>query len=122
MSDLKLAGQDSWQHRVGHSPSPALLAEIVRRIVEVAQPERIVLFGSAARGEMGPDSDIDLLIIKAGVERRRELVTAIHAALRRLGEAFDVMVTTPEEIELYGQSPALIFRDALREGRTLYVR
>ena len=42
--------------------TPAVLEEIVRRIVEVAQPERVILFGSAARGEMGPDSDVDLLV------------------------------------------------------------
>lgn len=50
-----------------------ILDEIVRRIVEVAQPDRIILFGSAARGEMGPDSDLDLLVVKAGVPHRRRL-------------------------------------------------
>jgi predicted nucleotidyltransferase len=44
----------------------ASLDEIIRRIVEVAAPERIILFGSAARGEMGPNSDLDLLVIKSG--------------------------------------------------------
>ena len=47
------------------------LEEIVRRIVEVAQPERIVLFGSAARGTPGPDSDVDLLVVKRGAHRRK---------------------------------------------------
>ncbi len=42
---------------------------IIRRIVEVAKPERIILFGSAARGAMGPNSDVDLLVIKAGANR-----------------------------------------------------
>ncbi len=42
------------------------LAEIVRRVVEIAQPEKIILFGSAARGDMGPNSDVDLLISKEG--------------------------------------------------------
>jgi uncharacterized protein len=54
-------------------PDPAILAEVVRRIVEVAHPDRIVLFGSAARGQMGPDSDLDLLVVKAGVPHRRRL-------------------------------------------------
>lgn len=50
----------------------SILDEIVRRIVDVAHPDRIILFGSAARGEMGPDSDLDLLVVKAGVPHRRE--------------------------------------------------
>jgi len=45
-------------------PDPAIFADIVKRIVAAAQPEKIVLFGSAARGTMGPDSDYDLLVIK----------------------------------------------------------
>ncbi len=48
----------------------AILDEIVRRVVEVAHPDRIILFGSVARGEMGPDSDIDLLVVKSGVPHR----------------------------------------------------
>jgi predicted nucleotidyltransferase len=48
-----------------------LLNEIIRRIVEVAQPEKIILFGSAARGEMSPNSDLDLLVIKSCPHRRK---------------------------------------------------
>jgi len=44
---------------------------VIRRIVEIAQPEKIILFGSAARGEMGPHSDVDLLVVKSGVHRRK---------------------------------------------------
>ena len=43
----------------------ATLQEIIRRIVQVAQPQKIILFGSAARGEMGPNSDVDLLVVKS---------------------------------------------------------
>jgi len=56
----------------------ALLGEVVRRVVEVAQPDRIVLFGSGARGRLGPDSDLDLLVIKSGVAHRRRLAQQIH--------------------------------------------
>ena len=52
---------------------PPVLDEIVRRVIEVAQPDRIILFGSAVRGQMGPDSDIDLLVIKGGIASRRTL-------------------------------------------------
>jgi uncharacterized protein len=47
-------------------PDPAILADVVKRVVDAAAPEKIVLFGSAARGTMGPDSDLDLLVIKGG--------------------------------------------------------
>lgn len=126
-SELSIVNKPATQRTTGlpdsprRSPAPAVLHEAVRRVVEVAGPERIVLFGSASRGEMGPDSDIDLLIIKRGVFGKRVVAARILRALRGLPEAFDVIVATPEEIERYGESPALVFRHALQEGATLYV-
>ncbi|MGO8703046.1 MAG: nucleotidyltransferase domain-containing protein [Candidatus Brocadiia bacterium] len=98
---------------------PSVLQEIVRRIVEVARPERIILFGSAARGEGGRDSDIDLLIVKSNVHRRR-LAMDLYEALAHIGQAVDLIVVTPEDIERYGKSPALVLEPALREGKLLY--
>jgi predicted nucleotidyltransferase len=98
---------------------PNILQEIVRRIVQVALPERIILFGSAARGEGGPDSDIDLLIVKSNVHRRR-LAMDLYEALADIEQAVDLIVATPEDIERYGQSPALVLESALREGKLLY--
>ena len=95
------------------------LDEIVQRIVEVAQPERIILFGSAARGETGPDSDIDLLVIKEGAHRRK-LAWAIYRRLLGIGRAVDVVVVTPEDIERYQDTVGLVIRPALEEGRTIY--
>lgn len=97
-----------------------VLDEIIRRIVEVAQPERIILFGSAARGEMGPHSDLDLLVVKAGVHRRR-LAQAIYMSLYGVGQAVDVVVVTPEDVERYRNAIGLVIEPALREGRTIYV-
>ena len=96
-----------------------ILDEIIRRIVEVAQPEKIILFGSAARGEMGPNSDIDLLVVKSGVHRRR-LAQAIYMNLFGVGQAVDVVVVTPEDIERYKDSFALVIEPALREGEVVY--
>ena len=101
--------------------SQAALTEIVRRIVEVAQPEQIILFGSAARGEAGPDSDLDLLVVKAGVHRRR-LAQQIYLHLLGVGRAVDVVVVTPEDIRRYGASRALVIESALREGKVIYAR
>jgi predicted nucleotidyltransferase len=61
-----VSGSIKQRRRKNGHPDPKTLADIVRRVVEAAHPDKIVLFGSAARGEMGPDSDIDLLVIKGG--------------------------------------------------------
>lgn len=95
------------------------LREIVRRIVEVAQPEKIVLFGSAARDEMGPNSDVDVLVVKSGVHRRK-LAGEIYMNLIGVGQAVDVVVVTPEDIERYGDCSALVIEPALKEGRVVY--
>jgi len=103
-------------------PSRQLLDEIVRRVVEVAQPDRIILFGSAARGDMGPDSDIDLLVVKAGVPHRRRLAQEIHMNLFGVLAAVDVVVVTPEDIERFAGKVGTIITPALEEGREIYAR
>ncbi len=96
-----------------------VLAEVIRRIVRVAAPERIVLFGSAARGEAGPDSDLDLLVIKPGRYHRGHLTEEIYRSLSGVGQAVDVVVT-PEDVDRYRDSIGLVIRPALREGRVVY--
>ena len=97
-----------------------MLDEIVRRVVRVAAPDRIILFGSAARGMMGPDSDVDLLVVKQGEYHRRNLANEIYFSLTEVGPAFDVIVVTPEDVERYGESHCLVLAPALREGRVVY--
>lgn len=98
------------------------LAEIVRRIVAVAQPEKIILFGSAARGEGGRHSDLDLLVIKAGPVHRGHLTEEIYMGLLGVGQAVDVVVVTLEDIEDYREAHSLIIAPALREGQVIYER
>jgi len=98
----------------------ALLDEIVRRVVEVAHPDRIILFGSAARGEMGPDSDIDLLVVKSGVPHRRRLAQQIYRALIGVLTPVDVAVVTPEDLERHRGRTGAIIGPALEEGREIY--
>ena len=98
----------------------ASLDEIVRRIVEVAAPERIILFGSAARGQMGPHSDLDLLVIKSGDFHRGHLAEEIYLKMHGVEFAVDVTVATPEDIERYRDSHALVYKPALQEGRIIY--
>ena len=100
-------------------PDPVILADVVRRIVEAASPEKIVLFGSAARGTMGPDSDLDLLVIKAGKFNHNRVARAIYRNMS--GEiGVDAIVATPEEVERYRNSHCLVICPAMREGKVVY--
>ncbi|MFQ5854874.1 MAG: nucleotidyltransferase domain-containing protein [Anaerolineae bacterium] len=96
------------------------LQEIIRRIVEVAQPERIILFGSAARGGMGPHSDVDLLVIKSGEFDPSRLTGDIYVNLHGVGQAVDVILVTPAQVERYGNAHCLVIAPALREGKEVY--
>ena len=95
------------------------LDEIIQRVVEVAEPDRIILFGSAARGEMGPNSDVDLMVV-ARTDHRLELTDRIYRNLRGVREAVDVIVVTPEDVRRYGDSYPLVMYPALREGKVVY--
>ena len=96
-----------------------ILDEIIRRIVEVAQPEKIILFGSAARGAMGPNSDVDLLIIKEGADALN-LMARLYRKLHGVGAAVDALVVAPGDVERFRNSHALVIKPALREGRVVY--
>ena len=98
---------------------PTMLDDVIQRVVEVAQPERIILFGSAAQGRMGRNSDVDLLIIK-GESDPISLMTRIYRRLHGVGVAVDAIVASPEDVERYKDAHALVFKPALREGRVVY--
>jgi predicted nucleotidyltransferase len=105
----------------GGAPAEDLLAEVLRRVVEVADPDRIILFGSAARAEAGPDSDLDLLVVKSGVVHRRRLAQRIYRHLIGIEVPVDILVVTPEDIEAHRDEVGTIIGPALREGREVYV-
>jgi len=80
-------------------PRIQLTQEIVRRIVDTVHPERIVLFGSAARDELKPTSDMDLLVVVASGTHRRQTAQKIYAALISVEFPVDVVVVTSEDIQ-----------------------
>ncbi len=96
-----------------------ILEDIINRIVETVRPEKIILFGSAARGEMGPNSDVDLLIIRQGGHSRK-LVGRIYRKLHGVGAAVDAVMVSPADVERYKDSHALVIKPALAEGRVVY--
>jgi uncharacterized protein len=102
--------------------SDSVLPEIIRRIVAAIDPDRIILFGSRARGEAGAESDYDLLVVKASDARRLELEQAAYMALLGVLASVDVLVETPERLERLRHSVAAVHADALREGKVVYER
>lgn len=97
-----------------------MITELVQRIVEIAHPLRIILFGSAARGEMGPNSDLDVLVVMPDGVHRRRTAQEIYRHLWGFGFAKDIVVVTESDIREYGTNPYMIIRNALEEGMELY--
>ena len=103
-------------------PFQETLDEIVSRIVQRFRPEKIILFGSHARGTTDTQSDVDLLVVMSIPETRRRLATEIDLSLVGIDLPADVIVVTPEEVQCYKDRIGTIIRPAIREGKVLYER
>jgi predicted nucleotidyltransferase len=97
-----------------------LLDEVTRRIVASVKPQRVLLFGSAARGRMTKNSDFDVLVVMREPVHRRQTAQKIYRNLHGTGIAVDIIVATEEDLEKYGRSTGTILKSALQEGRVLY--
>jgi uncharacterized protein len=102
------------------TPSPEQLNDMVQRILGVVRPVRIILFGSAARGDMRPDSDLDVLVVIGEGESPKEVEDALYMAMLGFGVPVDFVVATEETLREWGNLWATVYYPALREGRTLY--
>ena len=95
--------------------------QAVERIVEAARPRKVVLFGSYVQGMMHRDSDLDVLVITAAeVENPRKESVRIRRALRGIGMPMDILVVSEEQLSACGDTPGLVYREALRGGRIVY--
>lgn len=105
-------------------PLEEWLPEVVERLVERFDPLRVILFGSLARGEMGRDSDIDLLVVFEEVERqkKREVTVEIRRAIAGIPVPVDVVVADLDEIDREGHIVGTVLRPALREGTVVHGR
>jgi predicted nucleotidyltransferase len=97
-----------------------LMMEIVRRIVATARPEKVILFGSRARGDARLDSDLDLLIVAADPQPRSLRASALYGVLSDIMIPMDILVYRPEEIEEWRNVPQAFVTTAVREGSILY--
>jgi len=100
---------------------PAVVEELVRRIRHaVPETVRIVLFGSAARGEPTPDSDVDVLVVIPSHLSEKQATVNIYRHLRGFPYPVDVIVVTTTNLQRYAHRPETIVRPALQEGREIY--
>src|SRR5579862_8062387 len=97
-----------------------LIRRIVKRIVQEFDPEQVILFGSQARGEAGPDSDMDLLVVMEVKGSRFDKGLEIHLALREFVVPMDILVTTPDDFAWRKEVVGTIEWPAFREGKVLY--
>ena len=104
----------------GRKPEPEVLQEIVARVVQVAHPQRLILFGSAARGEMGPDSDVDILVVVQGPVHRRDLAGKIYRNLHGVPVPVDVVIVTENDIREFANKIGTVLYPALKEGVVVY--
>ena len=98
----------------------ALIQEITRKIVDAFHPKRVILFGSRARGDYHADSDIDLLVEMESTEKRWQRRVRIGSLFKDRWWPMDLLVYTPQEIEVRRNSFATVIPYALKEGKILY--
>ena len=96
-----------------------LLADIIARIVAVAKPQKIILFGSGARGQLGPSSDLDILVVKDGVGRRA-MAQKIYGKMRGIEIGLDIVVASSEDLLRFKDSETVVIGLALKEGKIIY--
>lgn len=104
------------------NPTKRYIQQMVKRIAKQFQPDKILLFGSHARGQAGLDSDVDLLVVMPVSGSKREKAIEIAVALHDIPVAKDVIVVTPDDFAWRRKIVGTIERPADREGKLLYAR
>lgn len=98
----------------------AVKQDVTRRIVAAVQPQRILVFGSSARGKITKDSDLDILVIMRGPAHRRQVAQKIYRNLHGVAVPVDIVVATEDDVTNYGDKAGTILLPALQEGQVLY--
>lgn len=100
--------------------SQGKLRDVVRRIVAAANPEKVILFGSRARGDNRSDSDVDLLIIQTSSKPRYLRAAPIRRAIAGMISSKDIVVYTPDEVEEWRDVPNAFVTTVIAQGKVLY--
>ena len=97
-----------------------VLQQVVRRIVAMAQPRRVILFGSYGRGDADEGSDLDLMVVLPDVSDKYGEIIRLHKAVGDVGVGVDVLVYSEAEYQRRSQVPGTVLYWARKEGRRLY--
>jgi predicted nucleotidyltransferase len=108
------------QRKISEMIPQEKIDKAIRILVEIANPSKIILFGSYARGEAREDSDLDLLVIEPALSNRLAEIVRLRNALRPLRIPVDVIVASKDEIEDWGHLPGTLYYWALKEGKALH--
>ena len=101
-------------------PSAQQLEMLVQRIRDAVHPLRIILFGSASRGDMRSASDIDVAVVVPEGTDRHQVYETLYPRMVGLGIAVDIVVTTPEQLAAHQSTSGMVYREIVHEGRELY--
>jgi len=93
---------------------------MTQQIVGQFNPSRIILFGSQARGDEDPNSDVDLLVVLPEVTNKRKIAIEIRRSLSEFNIPKDILVSTPDEISKRGHLIGTLLHTALSEGKKIY--
>ncbi|NLO05016.1 MAG: nucleotidyltransferase domain-containing protein [candidate division WS1 bacterium] len=108
--------------KVQASDLPEAVHEVIRKIVEGYDPEKIIVFGSYARGDWNDDSDLDVLVVKDTEERPFDRIGSVSVFCWPRELAMDILVKTPGEIEDELRKRELFTREVMREGIVVHER
>ncbi|MBC7334545.1 MAG: nucleotidyltransferase domain-containing protein [Actinobacteria bacterium] len=97
-----------------------IISEVVRRILGVVNPEKVILFGSYAYGKPTKDSDLDILIIMDSKLPRYKRSSLIYKALAGILIPKDIIVYTPKEVEEWSDVPQAFVTTAVTKGKVIY--
>lgn len=101
--------------------TPEKINAAIKRIVSVAHPRKVILFGSVVSGEPDIHSDVDILVVTGDeVESRRTESVRIRRALRGISMPMDILVIPEKRLQELADQPGLVYREAVRHGQIVY--
>lgn len=100
--------------------SDTAIREVIERLVQAADPVRVVLFGSYAQGNPAPDSDLDILVVQREVASASREMARLRRVVGPVGVGVDLLVCSEQDVEDWGGLPGTVLYVALQEGKVLY--
>lgn len=100
--------------------SQQAIKKIVNKLVSIAHPTKVVLFGSYARNQAQEDSDLDVLVIESELKNKGMEMVRLRNAIGNIGIGVDVLVCSQKEVAEWGHLPGTALHQALKEGKVVY--